>query len=337
MTPFPKKPAAIPTLTAARLVAGVAVLGFGFSGVAHAAGTQAGTKIENTATASFTPPSGGSSVEVQSNKVEILVDEIIDVNVDWQDPADVVVNSPSTNRPLKFRVTNTGNGPEKFSLVADTAITGDQFDPTNPVIYLDSNNNGGYDEGIDALYTGNEPVIPADGAITVFVLSSIPAGRQDGDKGHLKLTATAMTGSGTPGTSFAGKGHGGGDAIIGISTGTSNDRGTYVVSNAMVTLTKSASVADPWGGQSRVPGSVITYTLLASINGSGTVSGLRLNDPIPAGVVYVPGSMTLAGTALTDAADADAGQFNGTAISVSIGNATAPSTQTVTFKVKIAE
>ncbi len=304
---------------------------------AFAAGTQAGTQIENVATASYTPPGGSDPITVDSNKVVLKVDELLDVKVTWEDPSRVVVGSPSANQKLKFKVTNTGNGPEKFTIATNAAVTGDQFDPTVTQVYLDSNGNGGYDEGVDQIYTGNEPVIQPDGSIILFVSSSIPAGRADQDLGHVALTATAQTGSGTPATVFAGQGQGGGDAVVGFSTAAASVQGTYIVASAMVTLQKSAVVLDSWGGATRVPGSVITYTIVATVGGSGSVGSLSINDAIPAGSTYQPGSIALGGTALTDAANDDAGQFSGNAISVNLGNVSAPSTQTVTFKVKISD
>lgn len=318
------------------LLAGSA-LSFVGASPALAVGTQAGTQIENIATATYTPPSGTGTVSIESNEVVIVVDEVLDVTVDWTDPANVVVTSPAEKQKLKFQVTNNGNGPEQFALSANTTVTGDQFDPTNAQIYLDSNGNGGYDEGTDVLYTGNEPVLAPDASMTIFVLANIPSGRTDQDKGHVVLTATAITGSGTPGTVYTGQGQGGGDAVVGLTTASANDQGTYIVSNAMVTLQKGAIVLDRWGGTSRVPGSVITYSIVATVNGSGSVSGLTINDAVPAGTTYVANSMTLAGAALTDVTGDDAGTFASNAISVALGTVAAPATQTVTFKVKIAD
>jgi len=66
-------------------------------------------------------------------------------------------------------------------------------------------------------------------------------------------------------------------------------------------------VLDAFGGTRALPGSTVTYRLTAELTGSGSLSGLRLADTVPAGTTYQPGSLTLCGAALTDAADADAG------------------------------
>ena len=144
-----------------------------------------------------------------------------------------------------------------------------------------------------------------------------------------------MTGTGAPGTSFAGQGEGGGDAVVGATGAASSDDGTYRVNNVLVTFTKAASVAGPFGGTSAVPGAVVTYTLTASVGGTGTINNITVSDPIPAGTTYRPGTLTLEGAGLTDAADADGGRFTGSAISVAVGSVGAGTSRTITFQVEI--
>ena len=52
---------------------------------------------------------------------------------------------------LTFKITNTGNGPEAFDLTADPAVSGNDFDVTIDGLAIDTNNNGVYDPGVDAL------------------------------------------------------------------------------------------------------------------------------------------------------------------------------------------
>ena len=54
---------------------------------AWAAGTLAGTNIENIATASY--DTGSGTIDIQSNTAVILVDELLDVTVASTDPGDV--------------------------------------------------------------------------------------------------------------------------------------------------------------------------------------------------------------------------------------------------------
>lgn len=304
---------------------------------AQAAGTAAGTKIDNTASATYTPPGGGNEVTVPSNTVSLTVDELLDVTVASADPGDVVTTPSATNQVTTFAVTNTGNGSEAFTLAAISAIGGDDFDPTVTSIVLDTNNNGVYDPGQDTVYTtgANDPVLAPDASVTVFVLSTTPAGASDAQRAELRLTAVARTGSGAPGTSFAGQGQGGGDAVVGATGADSDDNAFFVVRSANVSLVKSATVADPLGGTEPVPGAIITYTLVATVSGSSGLSNLRIGDPIPANTTYQPNTLTLQGTTLSDATDSDAGEIASGAVTVRLGTVPGGQTRTVTFKVKI--
>ena len=68
-------------------------------------------------------------------------------------------------------------------------------------------------------------------------------------------------------------------------------------------------------------------------------SGMSVGGPrvyhIPAGTTYRPGTLTLEGGALSDAADADAGEFTGTGIAVRLGTVAGGGARTVTFQVAI--
>lgn len=314
----------------------VATATIGFSEPALAVGTTAGSTISNTATATYTD-AGGNPVAVPSNTVDIVVDELLDVTVATADPGDVVVVPGATNQILSFTITNIGNGSEAFRLTPNATIGGDQFDPTTTSIVIDSNGNGVYDAGVDTVYIAgsNDPVLAPDASVRVFVLSTVPAGTVDLDRGTIELTATATTGSGAPGTSFAGQGQGGGAAVVGATGADGVDRGRYLVQNATISFNKTAIVADPFGGTRSVPGAIITYTLVATISGSGTLANSAIGDAVPANTTYQPGTITLQGAGLSDATDSDAGNFTSNAVSVALGSVAGGQTRTVTFKVRI--
>ena len=320
----------------APLVIASATIGFGTP--ALATGTPAGTKISNTATATYTD-AGGHPVTLPSNTVDINVDEVLNVKVASADPGDVAAQPAATNQVLTFTVTNTGNGTEAFRLTPINAIGGDAFDPTTTSLVIDTNNNGVYDPGVDTVYAAgtNDPVLVHDTSVRVFVLSTVPAGATDGQRGQTDLTAAAVTGTGTPGTVFAGKGDGGVDAVVGTSTALGRDKGFYIISAATVAFVKSATVLDPFGGTTSVPGSIITYTLTATVSGTGSLNNLAASDPVPANTTFVPGSITLQGATLTDITDADAGEFaSGTGtVTVRLGTVPGGQSRVVTFKTKI--
>lgn len=301
---------------------------------AHAAGVLAGTLIENTATATY--KSGASTGSVTSNKVTVKVDELLDVAVATLSTTPAT-GTGSTPAVLIYSVTNSGNGPEAFNLAADPTISGNAFDGTIKSVVIDSNNNGIYDAGVDTvLSTGAAtPVLAPDKTVKVFVLVTLPADASDAETSQVRLTASAVTGTGTPGTSFSGRGEGGGDAVVGLTTASDNSLAALIASLANIALTKSATILDPFGTAKPVPGAVVTYSIAARVTGSGAVDGLHIIDAIPGGTTYVPGSIKLDAAAITDAADADAGIGGADGIDVTLGKVNGGSTRTVVFAVKI--
>lgn len=296
--------------------------------------TRAGTTISNTASATF--DTGGGSTTINSNRVDLLVDELLDVTVDSSNSADVPTTPGATGQVLTFSVTNTGNGVENFVLSTIANAGGDNYDPVVTQIYID-NGDGVFDPGTDTLYTpgANDPLLDPDESVTIFVVATTPGGVVDGNRGIVSLVAAAVTGTGAPGTSFAGQGEGGGDAVVGSTGADGADAGAFIVSAATVTLVKSAVVTNPLGTADPIPGATITYTIVATVAGSGAVSGLAITDNIPADTSYVNGSITLGGVAQSDAVDADAGDYNGTRINVALGTVAGGQTRTVTFRTTI--
>jgi uncharacterized repeat protein (TIGR01451 family) len=318
----------------ARLTAASLLLSASFgTTVAHAAGVVAGTQIANTATATY--DSGAASVAIQSNTVTVRVDELLNVAVTSLSANPTAAGSGTT--VLTFQLTNTGNGPESFDLSANPAASGNFFDPLLQSIAYDANGNGVYDVGTDVIVaTGTAtPALAPDTSLTVFVLTTLPAGATDGQTGQVRLSATAKTGNGTPGTVFSGQGDGGGDAVVGASTALDFALATEIARLAAVNLTKSAAILDPYGTQQPVPGAVISYSILAMVSGAGMASNLNVTDVIPAGTTYQPGTLTLDGVTLSDAPDGDAGRASSTAIAVGIGTLAGGTSKTVAFKVKI--
>ncbi len=301
---------------------------------ALAGGVTAGTLIENTAVASY--EEAGVTRSVQSNTVAVRVDELLDVTLTSLD------SGPVTARPgnavLAFELTNQGNGPEAFRLIATTAVGGNDFDVALRALAVDSNANGIYDEGIDEILAAPQTTaeLAADAALTVFVLVTVPDGVTDSQISNVDLVAEATTGSGTPGTTFSGAGADGGDAIVGNTGALATARGSLRNTRASVELIKSVSLRDPFGGTGAVPGSIATFTIEARVSGTGSVANLLVRDAIPAGTTYAPGTLALDTTPLTDAADGDAGSASQSdGIAVTLGNVPAGTRRTITFNVTV--
>lgn len=301
--------------------------------LAHASGVTAGTLIQNTATATFS--SGTTTGTVQSNTVSVRVDELLDVAVTGLTSS--LVATGSSTVVLVYSITNTGNGPESYRLTADPAVSGNAFDTVIQSIAVDTDGDGTYTAGTDQIIAtgGATSLVGADTSLTVFVLATLPGSANDSETSQVRLTVDASTGTGPAGTVFAGQGNGGGDAVVGSSGASDFGLDSIAASLAAVSLAKSAAIADPFGGSQPVPGAIVTYTLVATIAGSGNADNLRVTDAIPAGTTYQPGTLKLEGLGLSDAADTDEGSASSSGIDVLIGTVPGGSTKTVKFDIKI--
>ena len=243
----------------------------------HAIGVAAGTLIQNTASATYT--SGTASGTVSSNTVSIKVDELLDVAVAGLTTTPAIAGAG--NAVLEYSITNIGNGPEAFNVTVNPAVAGNAFDAAVQAVVVDTNGNGTYEPGVDQVLASGAatPQIAADDLLKIFVIVSLPAGASDGQNSQVQLTADPATGTGAPGTVFAGQGDGGGDAVVGASTASDNAKDTLVASLTTVAWAKSAAIADPFGGSQPVPGAVVTYALTATDTDTGqaSASGIDVN------------------------------------------------------------
>ena len=312
---------------------------------ANAAGTPAGTVIQNTATLTYTI--GGVPTTATTPPATFTVVELINVTLVSQDAANVAVSSPDSNRALTFLVTNTGNGTEAFALARNNAVAGDNYDPLNGqagAIFLENGLQVGFQASgpnADTLYVAgsNDPSLAADASRIVYVVSDTPAALVTGNVGRVELSAAATTvgaAGAAPGTTLPGLGQGGVDAVVGATRALARQSGGYIVSGVAVVLAKSVvSVTDPAGGASVRSGSIVTYRIVLSVNGSGIAQSLALNDPLPANTSYVVNSITVNGQARSDATDADQAEFSAGAVKVRFGDTAAPISHTVEFRVVI--
>lgn len=302
---------------------------------AFAKGTPAGTLIDSVASVSYLD-FDGKAATATSNKVSLKVDEVLGVNV-VSTAAEATTMAGESAQVLNFTLTNAGNGSEAFLLTARDSLSGDDFDPSITSLVLDSNANQAYDVAADATYVAgsNNPIRAADGSTTIFVLSSIPAAAEAGHKGRIEITAKAATGSGNPGISFPSAGDGGGDAVVGPTGAVSEAGGFYRVESPTISFTKRAEIEGGRPGDVPAAGATITYTLVATVKGSSPLKNLRISDSIPSDTTYRPGSMSLEGAPLSDAADEDSGSFAGNAVKVTLARVGVGESRTVKFSVTI--
>ena len=309
------------------------------AGQALAAGTPAGTVIDNVAEVSF--DLAGTPITLQSNIASITVVERIDVVVALQS-GQVLAAAGNVDRALLFTVTNTGNGTEEFSLAIDSLLASDDFDPVPavPPIFFDTDASGDFTAGDVAYAPGsNDPVLPADASVDILLVNDIPGVALNGQLGRSELTASSATGTGNPGDPFPGQGDGGVDAILGTSGGTAAQFGEYLVSDVQMNIVKSIAISDPFGNQDPIPGATLTYTITIEVVNGGTATTAAFRDAVPSGTSYAAGTITLNTISLTDATDADAGELDTSVtptVVIRLGDLTQPDgVQIVEFQVTI--
>lgn len=285
---------------------------FALAAASPAQASDAGTRIVNTATLRYEVD--GTARTTASNAVTLLVAERLDVTL-ARTTADAVARGTAVAIPVLL--TNTGNGHEAFIL--QTRGTGNA--PT--IVAVDADGDGRFDPTRDRVLTGGTtPEIVAGATLALLVVVDT-SGTTDGSA--LTILTHAATGSGVPGTTIAEAGDGGGDAVVG-PTGAAASIRVPVAGGSLPTLAKTQDVLAPDGSTRPVKGAIVTYVLQASF--AAAAEDARVDDPIPAGTLFVPGSLSLDGTALADAAA-------GSAIHVPLGPVPAGASHRIQFQVQI--
>jgi len=76
--------------------------------------TPAGTTITNTAAASYTV--AGSPQTAVTSTATFKVAQLVNLTVAWQDSGNIAVAPNDTGKVLTYKVTNTGNATDTFTL-----------------------------------------------------------------------------------------------------------------------------------------------------------------------------------------------------------------------------
>lgn len=348
-----------------RLLAGGAIVALAMAaGTAQAAGTVAGTTITNTATLNFQV--GGVSQTAQSASNSVTVDRKVNMTL-TNVGATTTVSPGQTAAVTTWTLTNTSNDTLDFLLSTVNQTTGataqhggtDAYDVSNFKYYVDSNGNGVYDAGTDALVNWIDELAP-DTSKTIFVVSDQPLTATNGQVSGIVLTAQAAAGGaastqGAALTATAGANTAGVDTVFADGAGTSdaaNDgkisaKGDYTVSAAVLTVNKYATlISDPINGATNpkmIPGAVVEYCIAVSnAAGAATATTITVSDPLPATVTYsastvflnttVSGSTCSGGTAGSDATN-----YNSVSktVSGSLSNIAAGASAGLRFRVTI--
>jgi len=312
-------------LFAQTVLLGLALLP-GFS--AHGVGTGAGVQVPNAVTLEYTQSGVTRTADAMAT---FWVDELLDVSIISSDASPIGVLAGETGAVQQYTLTNLGNGTEAFRLTVNTALAADDFDVTLDTVYLETNGQLGLQigPGGDDVYVAgtNDPLLSADELLTVYVSADIPAGVAVDDVALLSVRAIASTiiaGAGTDdpvqpafpavGASFPGLGDaasaGSGNvaAMVGVSYDAVAplyiDQHDYLANDVGLAITKTAvSVADPLGGTTVVPGSVVSYRIAVDVVGGGAAQALTITDPIPGALQYAPNTLSVVGLPAGEDAD----------------------------------
>ena len=284
------------------------------SSFVFALGVPANTTISNTATISYDVSGFILSTDATAS---FTVIELLDISVVWQDAANIIAITSENNVVLTYEITNIGNGVEQYLLAVNGALPGDDFDipALDLEIWIDDG-DGNWSVAADTLYDGtNGPVLTgssaANDSVIVFVVADVPAGLSFGDLSNIELTATSSTADtagevGNTATEIIGAGDGGVNAVVGVSGAIANAIGTIEIDAVGVSINKSVTVTDTFGGTEPHTGATLRYRLDVQIAGSSNIDDLVIVDPIPNVTSYTASSISLNSIAQTDAQDAPA-------------------------------
>lgn len=293
---------------------------------AFAAGTTAGTAIDNLATVSYdvntvaqtviesAPGAGNANPGVGAGTITtFVVDNRVNFTLAQVGTAHTTVNSGDTDAFVEFTLTNDGNSAQDFNMSVlqlastDTAVNtllDTDVDMANLRIRV---GNGGGVPVLGDLPYGDE--IAEDTTVTVYVFgdADVLLGLVDGDVANLELSATVAE-AGTANTlgadltddisnpdSAAEENvfvEGGG---VALGDGIELARDGFLVAGAGLTVTKVGSVvADPFNASDfkAIPGATVEYVITVTNNGSLAADNVSIADSIDTDIPAVPGFIT---------------------------------------------
>jgi uncharacterized repeat protein (TIGR01451 family) len=283
--------------------------------VAHAA-PPAGTPIGNQASATYLDASSTPRT-VTSNLVTTIVQQVASFTL----TADGVrTAAPGGQAAFPHTLTNTGNGADDFMLRLYN-LPGDDFDLTGVTAYADADGNGVPDNFTPLASTGS---LAAGASFRFVLVGNVPGTQVGGDIARARVVGVS--------------------AYDTVQTAFNTDQ-VNVTGNAVISVTKSINQSS---GAS--PSGPYTYTLAYVNSGNNAAGVVQLDDAIPAGMTYVPGSArwsTTGAAVLTDADSSDAqgvspntikydfGVTAGGAVHAVILQVPAGASGTVTFQVNV--
>jgi uncharacterized repeat protein (TIGR01451 family) len=308
-----------------RAVPLLVVLSAAWMPLAHAAGTDAGVQINNTATVDYSV-GGVPQTQVTSPVAQFVVDRMVDLNLIETNTAPANTTPGAANVVTTYKLTNTGNGAQGYNFT--TANVGgtvfgnaDAFDVSNLQVRV-SGAACVVATTTTPAYAGETattvPTLAEDACAYVFILADTPVAALNAQAANVRLTAisrevttladldaaaaAALAVADDPATIqivFADSATGGQTARDGRAFA---DDQYYIVGPSLSAAKVAAVQADALQptNPKPIPGATVQYTITLTNSGAAAADAVVIGDVIPANTTFVCGSMTLNGSPVAD-------------------------------------
>ena len=304
---------------AAKLLALLLVMATMLNARALDGSTEAGLQISNRAEATYVDGTGASYATV-SPTVVVTVLAVATVVVTPDETASSDTVAPHDQVTRLFRVCNTGNNADTFSIT--------RFDLTAPAtlsaLYFDNDASATVNDG-DALITQNQtasPQLPPRGCMGVLAVINT---NDIAAKSTLTLALTARS-----------------NATNAVN-GRGEDLGTII--NAVGLGARLTDPTDPNRGPSKLINGLaqtvvsrageFTYVIAFKNSGDIAARNVLVEDRPPSAIEYLPGSLQLNERSVSDALDNDEGSVQGGDIKIQLSRVNPGETFRISFRERL--
>lgn len=301
---------------------GMSALVLLFTQHAFAAGTTAGTDVDNLATVDYevngnnqedieSAPGAGNSVPGVGNGTvtSFEVDNRVDFTLTQVGAAHTVVSPGDTDAFVEFLLTNNGNSAQDFRMAFTQLGSGDGAVNTLVDTDVDMANvrirvgNGGGVPVLGDLEYADELAEDASVTVYVFADADLALGLVNGDIANLELSGTVAA-AGTAASLGADLvddvGNADDPAAIdvvfadggaGLGDGVEADRDGFEVQSAGLNVAKVATVIDdPFNGTTNpkaIPGATVEYVITIVNSGTLDADNISISDSIDTDVTFI--------------------------------------------------
>jgi uncharacterized repeat protein (TIGR01451 family) len=304
---------------AAKLLALLLVIATTLTAHAGDGSADAGTQISNRAEATYADDAGASYATV-SETIVVTVLAVATVVVTPDETASSDTVAPHDQVTRAFRVCNTGNNVDSFSIT--------RFDLTAPAtlsaLYFDNDASSSVNDG-DALITLNQtssPQLPPHNCIGVLAVINT---NDVAPQSSLTLTLTARSNATN---AVNGRGEDVGTIINAVGLGArltdpnDSNRGPSKLINGLAQTVVTRS-------------SEFSYVIAFKNSGDTAARNVVIKDRIPSSIDYVPGSLQLNDRSVSDAVDNDEGSVQAGEINIQLARVNPGESNRISFRARM--